>query len=132
MSDTTETLDLMKEALRPPKLMPRFAPDPGPREIIRQLEARHGENWTLKDAEKLIAKYGRDDLHFENNSALRSYLLNLAMRLLEKADAIPSPASSDPQFSEKWGIKMGLTEAANFLREESANLRMMSQEEYGS
>lgn len=83
---------------------------------------------------KEVIKPGRiaSDLHFENNSALRTYLISLAAKILVKSSEPTDSALPLKEFAAELNRKMGMADAAEMIRQEAAELRRMSYEEYGS
>lgn len=71
-------------------------------------------------------------LKFDNNQALRDYLRDLSMQLLEKASAPTDPSLSHAEYLGELNVKRGLIQAAEFLRLEACDLFQMSMEEYSS
>ena len=69
---------------------------------------------------------------FRNNEALRTYLRNLAKKILERAAEPTDPGLENREFIHEMCRKMGLTEAANIILAEIDDLRRMSEQEYGS
>lgn len=70
----------------------------------------------------------RNDLHFENNFALREYLLALAFRILGEANLPSDTRAAD--FNERAGIARGMIKAAEMIRTEVAEMRRMSDRDY--
>jgi hypothetical protein len=68
-------------------------------------------------------------LHFENNSALRQYLYDLALRIVEKASEPVPPYLALPDFLKQSAMKLGMVEAAQMIREEAAEMRRMEETE---
>jgi hypothetical protein len=88
-----------------------------------------GLHQTVESAVKKASESAkRADLHFENNSALRQYLLDLSDRIIDQA-ILPG---NDPDFAEKIGIMRGMLKAADLIRQEAQEMLRLSLEDYAS
>ena len=68
-------------------------------------------------------------LYFENNSAFRIYLYDLALRIVERASEPVPQGLATPDFLKQTAMKLGMVEAAQMIREEAAHMRKMQDAE---
>jgi hypothetical protein len=84
----------------------------------------------MKDLEEAVERArSNHPFYFENNSALRMYLYDLALRIVERASEPVPQGLATPDFLKQTAMKLGMVEAAQMIREEAAHMRKMQDAE---